>query len=202
MFKTLQPLILASESPRRKRLLLSVGIDFEVHPGSTDESVRPNESAEPRKSPSEFAKRWACLKAASISHLHPDSWIFGADTIVVLDGRILGKPSDSSEAARMLDILSDRVHEVITGMCLIQPGGKLRRSESVTTRVRFKTLSMGEINAYVRTGEPMDKAGAYGIQGIGAFLVRSVEGSCTNVVGLPLCETIEWLINEGIIEPA
>ena len=99
-------------------------------------------------------------------------------------------------------LLSGRAHEVITGMCLVQPGGKLRRSGWVITRVRFKFLSMGEIEAYVRTGEPMDKAGAYGIQGIGAFLVRSVDGSYTNVVGLPLCESLDWLINESIIEPA
>jgi nucleoside triphosphate pyrophosphatase len=202
MFKTLQPLILASESPRRKRLLLSVGIELEVHPSRIDESVWPDESAEPGKSPAGIAERRARLKANSISPLHPDSWILGADTIVVFDGRIFGKPSDPAEAVRMLDILSDRAHEVITGMCLIRPGGKLRRSGSVTTRVRFKTLSTGEIEAYVKTGEPMDKAGAYGIQGLGAFLVRSVEGSYTNVVGLPLCEALDWLMDENIIEPA
>ena len=123
MFKTLRPLILASESPRRKRLLLSVGVEFEVHPSRIDESVWLGESADPGKSPAEVAERWACLKANSISPLHPDSWIFGADTIVVLDGRIFGKPSDSAGAVRMLNTLSGRVHEVITGMCLIQPGG-------------------------------------------------------------------------------
>ena len=202
MFKTLLPLILASESPRRKRLLLSVGVEFKVHPSSMDESLWLAESAEPGKTPAEVAERWACLKANSISPLHADSWIFGADTIVVLDGRMFGKPSDSAEAVRMLNTLSGRVHEVITGMCLIQPGGKLLRRGSVTTRVRFKNLSMEEIDAYVRTAEPMDKAGGYGIQGIGAFLVRSIEGSYTNVVGLPLCQALEWLMNENIIEPA
>ncbi|MFZ0932072.1 MAG: nucleoside triphosphate pyrophosphatase [Syntrophobacteraceae bacterium] len=202
MFKTLRPLILASESPRRKRLLLSVGVEFEVHPSRIDESVWLGESAEPGKSPAEVAERWARLKADSISSLHPDSWILGADTIVVLDGRIFGKPSDSAEAVRMLDALGGRVHEVITGMCLVRPGGKLCRSGSVTTKVRFKDLSTEEIDAYVRTAEPMDKAGGYGIQGIGAFLVRSVEGSYTNVVGLPLCQALEWLMNENIIEPA
>ncbi len=202
MFKTLRPLILASESPRRKRLLLSVGVEFEVHPSRIDESVWLGESAEPAKSPAELAERWAFLKANSISALHPDSWIFGADSIVVLDGRIFGKPSGSVEAVWMLNNLSGRVHEVITGMCLIQPGGKLCRSGSVTTRVRFKNLSMEEIDAYVRTAEPMDKAGGYGIQGIGAFLVESIEGSYTNVVGLPLCQALEWLMHENIIEPA
>ena len=202
MFKTLRPLIIASESPRRKRLLLSVGVEFKVHPSRIDESVRQGESADPGKSPAEVAERWACVKANSIVPFHPDSWIFGADTIVVLDGRIFGKPSDSAEAVRMLNTLSGRVHEVITGMCLIEPGGKLRRKGSVTTRVRFKNLSMEEIDAYVRTAESMDKAGGYGIQGIGAFLVRSIEGSYTNVVGLPLCQALEWLMNENIIEPA
>ena len=201
MFRTLQPLILASESPRRKRLLLSVGVKFEVHPSRIDESVGPDRCTEPAEIPAEIALRWARLKADSISSLHHHAWIFGADTIVVLDGRIFGKPRDSAEAVRMLEILSDKVHEVITGMCLIQPGGKLRRSGSVSTRVRFKTLSAEEIESYVKTGEPMDKAGAYGIQGMGAFLVRSVEGSYTNVVGLPLSETIDWLMNEAIIEP-
>jgi len=201
MFKTLRPLILASESPRRKRLLLSVGVEFDVHPSSIDESVWLGEPAEPGKGPAEVAERWACLKADSISSQHPDSWILGADTIVVLDGRIFGKPSDSAGAVRMLNTLSGRVHEVITGMCLIEPGGKLRRSGSVTTRVRFKNLSMEEIGAYVRTAEPMDKAGGYGIQGIGAFLVESIEGSYTNVVGLPLCQALEWLMHENIIEP-
>jgi septum formation protein len=202
MFKTLQPIILASESPRRKSLLLSVGVEFEVHPSKIDESVWPGESAEPAKSPAEVAEIWACLKADSISPLHPDSWILGADTIVVLDGRIFGKPADSAQAVRMLNTLGGRVHEVITGICLIRPGGKLCRSGSVTTKVRFKDLSAEEIEAYVRTAEPLDKAGGYGIQGIGAFLVRSVDGSYTNVVGLPLCQALEWLMDENVIEPA
>ncbi len=199
MFKTLQPLILASGSPRRKRLLQSVGIDFEVHPSRVDESGRPDNSFE---TPTEIAEKCACLKADSVALLHPAAWVLGADTIVVLDDRIFGKPSSEAEAIRMLDTLSERVHEVITGMCLVQPGGALRRSGTFTSQVRFKTVSIKEIEAYVRTGEPMDKAGSYGIQGIGAFLVRSVEGSYTNVVGLPLCEAVDWLTAENIIEPA
>jgi septum formation protein len=218
MFKTLQPLILASESPRRKRLLESAGVRFLVKPSRIDESVEDDGSGEgagtqpagergksrisPVKNPAEIAERCACLKANTISALHRDSWILGADTIVVCDGHIFGKPSEPAHAVRMLQALSGRLHEVITGMCLIQPGGKLSRSGSVTTRVHFKDLSMRETEAYVGTSEPMDKAGAYGIQGIGAFLVKSLEGSYTNVVGLPLCQTIEWLMNENIIEPA
>jgi septum formation protein len=199
MFKTLQPLILASESPRRKSLLRSVGVEFEVYPSKIDESAEPDAAAQ---RPAEIAEKWAGLKADFVSRRHPALWVLGADTIVVLDGGIFGKPANAAEAVRMLDMLSDRVHEVITGLCLIQPGGKIRRSGSVTTRVRFRTLSIKEIEAYVRTGEPMDKAGAYGIQGIGASLVNSVEGSYTNVVGLPLCETLDWLMHENIIEPA
>ncbi|MGC9967064.1 MAG: nucleoside triphosphate pyrophosphatase [Syntrophobacteraceae bacterium] len=199
MFKTIKPLVLASGSPRRKHLLLSLGIEFLVAPSTIDESA---ESCRAGKSPAQTAEAWACLKAGSISAVHPDSWILGADTIVVLDGRIFGKPSERPEAVEMLQALSGRAHEVITGMCLLRPGGKVCGSCSVATRVYFKDLSIGEIEAYVRTGEPMDKAGAYGIQGIGAFLARSVEGSCTNVVGLPLCEALEWLIAENIIEPA
>ncbi len=183
-------------------MLLSVGVEFEVHPSRIDESVWPGASAEPAKSPAEVAEIWACLKADSISPFHPDSWILGADTIVVLDGRIFGKPADCAQAVRMLNTLGGRVHEVITGICLIRPGGELCRSGSVTTKVRFKDLSAEEIEAYVRTAEPMDKAGGYGIQGIGAFLVRSVEGSYTNVVGLPLCQALEWLMDENVIEPA
>ncbi len=197
MFKTLQPLILASESPRRKRLLQELGIEFLVDPSKVDESGEPGLSEEPAR----IAERWAALKAKSVAALHPGSWVLAADTIVVLDGSIFGKPIDRADAVRMLQKLSGRVHDVITGMCLIHPGGGDQRRCSVVTKVRFKNLSIAEIEAYIRTGKPMDKAGAYGIQGIGAFLVRSIEGSYTNVVGLPLCETIEWLLDEKIIAP-
>jgi septum formation protein len=202
MFKTLQPLVLASESPRRKDLLFCSGLEFLVEPSKIVESAESAGPGAVGKSPAEFARKWACLKAGSVGALHPGSWILGADTIVVLDGRIFGKPSESSEAVEMLQTLSGRVHEVITGICLIGPGGKPGRAGSVATRVCFKHLSKREIEAYVGTGEPMDKAGAYGIQGIGAFLVRYIEGSYTNVVGMPLCEVLEWLIEENIIEPA
>lgn len=193
--------MLASASPRRKHLLLSLGIEFLVAPSKIDEPGQCS-GAGTGNSAAQTAETCASLKAGSIAAVHPDSWILGADTIVVLDGRIFGKPSTPLEAVGMLQALSGRMHEVITGMCLLRPGGKVRRSYSAATRVTFKDLSIREIEAYVRTGEPLDKAGAYGIQGIGAFLVRSVEGSYTNVVGLPLCETLEWLIGENIIEPA
>lgn len=196
MFKTLQPLILASESPRRKRLLQSVGIQLLVKPSKAKEPE--NLSA----APAEAAERLALFKARSIAEDFPDHWVLAADTIVVLEGRIFGKPADTFDAARMLEDLSGHAHEVITGICLQNARKNVLRSGSVATRVLFKPLSAAEMESYIRTGEPMDKAGAYGIQGIGAFLVKSVEGSYTNVVGLPLCETIEWLMEEGVIAPA
>lgn len=196
MFRTLQPLILASQSPRRKRLLQSVGVKFRIEPSLIEESGNPPGS------PEDIAARWAHLKAESVSVLFPRSWVLGADTMVVLEDRIFGKPRDRNDAAEMLGALSGKVHEVVTGMSLINAARGCVRTGSVTTRVVFKTLGREEIDAYIRTAEPMDKAGAYGIQGIGGFLVRSVEGSYTNVVGLPLCETLEWLMEGGIIEPA
>ncbi len=196
MFKTLQPLILASESPRRKQLLRSVGIEFLIEPSKAEESEDISAA------PAEIAEKLALIKANSVSADFPRHWVLAADTIVVLDNHIFGKPIDASDAARMLGELSGRVHEVITGICLRNRAENALRTGSVTTRVQFKQLTRAEISGYIRTKEPMDKAGAYGIQGIGAFLVKSIEGSYTNVVGLPLCETIEWLIEEEIIAPA
>lgn len=199
MLKTLKPLVLASGSPRRKSLLKALGIEFQVDPSGIVESGAIAESVD---TPAETAGRFARMKAESTSVRHPYAWVLGADTIVVLDGRIFGKPSDRSDAVRMLGELSGRQHEVITALCLFGPGSELHRSDSVVSKVLFRELSEREIEDYVETSEPMDKAGAYGIQGIGATLVSSVVGSYTNVVGLPLCRTIEWLVEEKIIEPA
>lgn len=201
MFRMLAPLILASRSPRRSRLLLSAGVVFEVHPSEIEEPV-PAAGVPGKGGAAATAQRCARLKAESVSAVYPCAWVLGADTIVVSEGRIFGKPRDAAEAVCMLATLNDREHEVITGICLAGPAGKGSRTGSVATRVRFKALSRGEIEAYARTGEPMDKAGAYGIQDAGAFLVRCVEGSYTNVVGLPLSEVIDWLMDENIIEPA
>jgi len=195
MFKTLQPLVLASQSPRRKRLLESLGIEFEVKPSEVEESDFQSAT------PVQAAKRWSYLKARSVSASVPHAWVLGADTIVVLDGEIFGKPSDRADAGRMLRVLSGRTHDVITGICLKNLQRNVERTDAVLTRVGFKQLSDEEIESYIRTGKPMDKAGAYGIQGIGAFLVKSVEGSYTNVVGLPLCEIAEWLMEEGVMAP-
>ena len=195
MFRTLRPLILASESPRRKRLLQSIGLEFKVHPSNEEES------GDSFACPADAAEEWATRKAVSVSRLFPDSWVLGADTVVVLDGRIFGKPADRSAARKMLESLSGRIHEVITGMCLANAEKDIRRTGAVITQVQFKGLAETEIEAYIRTGEPMDKAGAYGIQGIGAFLVKWISGSYSNVVGLPVCHVVDWLTAEGIIEP-
>jgi septum formation protein len=131
---------------------------------------------------------------------YPACWVLAADTIVVLEGRVFGKPADPAEAAAMLRQLGGREHEVYTGICLQHLSRHHRSTQVVTTRVQFKRLTDAEIRAYVATGEPLDKAGAYGIQGMGAYLVRALHGSYTNVVGLPLCETVELLTGQGIIE--
>jgi septum formation protein len=201
MFTMLQPLVLASQSPRRKSLLLCAGISFEVRPSRIVEPIPLEGDLDPA-GPCEVAKKCACLKSQAVWTDYPYARVLGADTIVVLEGSIFGKPRDGAHAVRMLQRLSGRDHEVITGMCLSGPTDSAPRVCSVTTRVRFKTLTRAEIEAYVKTGEPMDKAGAYGIQDRGAFLVRSIEGSYTNVVGLPVCETIDWLMEEAIIQPA
>lgn len=196
IYRTLRPLTLASASPRRKDLLRSVGLDFDIVPSGIEETGDPAEPAEA------LGRRWASGKAESVSMLTPNRWIIAADTIVLLEGEIFGKPQDEGEAFGMLRRLSGKVHEVITAIALAHGESRILRVQSVRTRVKFRDLSEAEIKAYVRSGEPLDKAGAYGIQGIGAFLVHSIEGSYTNVVGLPLAETIQWLLDCGAIAPA
>jgi septum formation protein len=195
VFRTLESLVLASSSPRRKELLEGLGLSFDVVPSGIDETLVPGEP------PPDQAARWASEKASAVSTFLPDRWVIAADTIVVLEGSILGKPADSGSAASMLRRLSGRRHEVMSGICLMNRTRGFSRAKSVVTEVEFKGLTEEEIDAYVRTGEPLDKAGAYGIQGVGAFLVRSVCGSYTNVVGLPLCETLEWLVETGEAAP-
>jgi septum formation protein len=186
-------LILASKSPRRKYLLQQAGLHFTVIPGTFDESTIPLES------PQEYVKVLAEAKALDVSEKYPDSWIIGADTIVAIDGKLLGKPASRGDARTMLHRLSDRTHQVYTGYC-IRCATKARvHSETVKTDVRFKHLSDDEIEWYIHTREPFDKAGAYAIQGLGTFLVKSINGSYTNVVGLPVCEVVAFLIKEKVI---
>lgn len=187
------PLILASASPRRRRLLTQIQIPFRVVPGDGDE-------AETGCGPREMCQRLAGKKAIQVRSLAGPFWILGADSIVVIANRVLGKPRDESEAREMLSLLGGTEHRVVTGFCILDPSGRPAHSESVSTAVRFKPLADTEIEAYIHTGEPFGKAGAYAIQGIGAFMVESISGSYTNVVGLPICAVIKALIRVGAIE--
>ena len=184
-------LILASASPRRQELLRSAGISFEVIPSDADEELEEGET------PDEHVIRLARLKAVKVGEKHRTRWVLGADTVVVVDGRILGKPRDRREAEGMLEMLSDREHRVITGYCLLQTYSGKSRQGIVVSHVRFKELSPDEVRWYLDTGEPFGKAGGYAIQGKAAFMVKEVRGSYTNVVGLPLCEVVEALRELG-----
>lgn len=186
-------LILASRSPRRRYLLKQAGLDFTVIPGDFDESTVP------MSSPAEYVRNLAEAKAADIARQYPNSWVIGADTMVSIGDRILGKPVSDKDARDMLQRLSDRIHQVYTGYCLCRRSENRLYSDTVKTDVRFKALTADEIAWYIQTREPFDKAGAYAIQGFGTFLVKSINGSYTNVVGLPVCEVIEVLIREKVI---
>ncbi|MBI5843536.1 MAG: septum formation inhibitor Maf [Deltaproteobacteria bacterium] len=185
------PLILASGSPRRKELLTGAGLEFSIIVSDVDEDIPV------KGTPAAHAKHLAEIKASAVAELYPESFVIGADTIVVVDGDILGKPASEKEAERMLDRLSGRAHIVHTGWCIICRKKGFKFSGVEETLVQFKNLSPDEIKWYVKTGEPMDKTGAYAIQDKGAALVKSVVGSYTNVVGLPLCEVVEVLEREG-----
>ncbi|MBI4764417.1 MAG: septum formation protein Maf [Deltaproteobacteria bacterium] len=180
-------LILASGSPRRKALLKDLGLRLKIVPAEVREIPRSKED------PVFFSKRMAEAKAGIVSSLYPSQWILGADTVVVSGEKILGKPKNFQEAKSFLRLLSGETHEVITGFCLKHRVLNRSLIQSVSTRVSFKSLSREEIDWYVRTGEPLDKAGAYAIQGKGAFCVKAIRGSYTNVVGLPMTEVLEAL---------
>jgi septum formation protein len=182
-------LLLASSSPRRAEILTALGIPFEVAPADVDETFAPGESGQ------EAARRFAREKAAAGAARHPDDWILAADTLVLLDGAILGKPRDDSDAARMLRQLSGREHRVVTAVQLTKgPGPGAGAVEE--SRVTIAPLDEEEIRWYVATGEPRDKAGAYAVQGLGARFVLSVAGSFTNVMGLP-ARTVYRLLREA-----
>jgi len=185
------PLILASASPRRQELLKSAGVPLEVIPSNTEEKFSF------RETPEKHVVRLAREKACEVGRNYPERWILAADTVVVVDNRVLGKPRDAKEAGEMLRLLSGREHRVTTGYCLLHLSRSKRKEGHVTSRVRIKLLSPKEIRWYISTREPFDKAGAYAIQGKGAFMIKEVSGSYTNVVGLPLCEVIEALKEVG-----
>lgn len=186
-------LILASQSPRRKYLLEQAGIRFAVEPADIEEKMLGSES------PEAYVKRLSMEKARFVASRHPDAWILGADTVVVIDDKILEKPDSIDHAAAMLKRLSNRVHTVYTGFTLCCENEGKTVTRAITTEVKFKELSDQEIQWYVGTDEPFDKAGAYAIQGLGTFLVKGINGSYTNVVGLPVCEVIEILLAQGVI---
>lgn len=180
------PVVLASGSPRRAELLGRLGIDFEVLVTDVDEARRPGEPA------ADYVARVAADKARAGSRARPGAVVVAADTAVVLDGEPLGKPADGTEAARMLRSLSGRTHTVLTAVVVAAPDGSTRTA-TVAAEVGFAALGDREIDDYVATGEPLDKAGAYGLQGIGAVLVREVRGDPTTVIGLPLRTTRDLL---------
>jgi septum formation protein len=188
-------LVLASASPRRQELLKAAGISFEAQPADVPEVPQPGES------PKAFAERVACEKALAVARLRPNDFVLGADTIVVVDHQILGKPRDASDAASMLRLLSGRTHEVITAACLLDPGRENSALDvrSETTLVTVNALSESEILSYVASGEPMDKAGAYAIQGMASRWIPRIGGDYANVVGLPVSLVFRMLKEHGAV---
>jgi len=206
-------LVLASASPRRQELLRNAGISFKVEPADIGETPRDGES------PHDCAKRLAREKALAVSDSRPLDYVLGADTIVAVDDIILGKPLDAADAARMLRLLSGRTHQVITGVCLVVPAAGQKKSRtppswkengahstiesrklriaSETTLVTMLDLSDDDIREYIATGEPMDKAGAYAIQGMAARWIPRIEGDYSNVVGLPVTLVCDLLRDHG-----
>ena len=193
MTATAPQLILASQSPRRRYLLEQAGLTFAVIPSTFDEdSVL-------LANPADYVKTLAEAKADEVARQYPGSWVIGADTIVTIGNAILGKPGDPREARQMLERLSGQTHCVYTGYAIVCKNKVAGISDAIKTDVQFKNLTTDEIDWYIQTGEPFDKAGAYAIQGMGTFLVRRIHGSYTNVVGLPVCEVIETLIKMGVV---
>jgi septum formation protein len=193
MFTLCKPLILASASPRRQQFLSDLGLPVTCLPAALNETPLPSET------PAAFALRMAEEKASLIAQQHPESWVIGADTVVTLDGQIIGKPTDAAHALAILRTLRGRTHQVISGLALICVWVNCVECLTETTEVTFADFPDDVLTAYVSTGEPLDKAGAYGIQAGGAFLVRSVRGSCSNVIGLPVDICLKLLLRHGII---
>jgi len=183
-------LVLASASPRRSRLLDEAGVAFEVVPADIDEQAIAGEA--PREMAERLAREKALAVAARLGDA-PRRFVLAADTIVVLGEKVLGKPRDPDHAVELLSSLVGHTHEVVTGVALAQTGGGEVQSLHVSSRVRMRAAEPGEIRAYVATGEPLDKAGAYALQGEGRRFVEQVEGSETNVIGLPMDETLALL---------
>ena len=195
-----KPLVLASASPRRRDILEQLGLAFEVIVSAVDEPEREAEA------PDAYARGLAARKAdAVVARLEAEggrvgAFVLGADTIVVVDDRVLGKPRNDAHAREMIGMLAGRFHEVITAVALRQVGGALAQDIAIHTRVAFRELSADDVKRYVATGEGRDKAGSYAIQGVGTGVVRAIEGSHSNVVGLPASETLALLTEAGALE--
>ena len=190
---TTTDVILASASPRRRQLLRRAGIAFAVIPSRVDEdaifATRPRD----------YVRILSSAKADDVARLYPDKWVIGADSIVVIDDIILEKPVSRADAKAMLCRLSGRTHQVLTGYSIVCRNRDHCFTDVAETDVSFKQMDPAEIDWYLDTPEPYDKAGAYAIQGIGAFMVERINGSYTNVVGLPVCEVIAHLYGQGVI---
>lgn len=186
--------ILASSSPRRRELLAEVGLKFDIQVSAVDETELPNESAQ------DMVLRLAKLKAQTIAKLEPKAWVLGADTTVVLDNQILGKPESKDDAFRMLKLIQGRTHHVWGGFALVCLEQGVLDTQTLCSEVTIGALSDLEIKAYVNTLEPMDKAGSYAIQGIGSIFVERISGSYTNVVGLAIPEVIATLRKHSVLE--
>jgi septum formation protein len=194
MHQQIKPeLILASSSPRRQELLREIGISFQVHAANINEDQIAGET------PIAYALRLAREKAQAVAAHYPQSYVLGADTIVVVDGEVLGKPKDRRDAARMLRLLSGRGHEVTTAVSLVAQGTPVETRAS-TTKVYFREIAEDEIQRYIAGGEPMDKAGAYAIQGGASRWADRIEGEFSNVVGLPLSLVTDMLITTGLMK--
>ncbi len=186
-------IVLASASPRRRELLGLAGVPHRVQPSEVEETRAPGES------PAGFAERAALDKARAVARGCPaGAWVLGADTVVVAGDEVLGKPRDREDGRRMLRLLSGRTHQVVTGVALVEAPAGRQAVFCTETAVAFRPLDEAWIEGYLDSGEPMDKAGAYGIQGRGALLVAGIQGSYTNVVGLPLGETVLLLERNGL----
>jgi septum formation protein len=192
-----EQIVLASASPRRRELLTQIGLKFQVVPSRAEELVLPGET------PEEHVIRLSIDKASDVAAQKEveGRWFIGSDTIVLCDGQILGKPADERHAAQMLRMLSGREHRVLSGFAVFDRQTGEQRAEAVSTKVRFRELTDAEIARYIASGEPADKAGAYAIQGLGVCFVAEIEGSYTNVVGLPLCRLTLALKQLGVPLP-
>ncbi len=186
---------MASASPRRKDLLEAAGLRFDIIPSRIDEETFTADTSDPKA----YTRILAEAKADDIAKSHPEAWVIGADSIVVIKERILEKPVSEDDARQMLHLLSGQRHKVYTGYAVYRRKTGFYHSDTVVTEVRFKMLTQEEIDWYVHTPEPYDKAGGYAIQGLGSFMVNSINGSYTNVVGLPVCEVMECLTRSGAL---